>query len=249
MRNPFVFAAFPSWRRVFQDQSKEAQRAVYQDLAFRAHFREDLKKPQTFGNWTRVRVHEVKSAALKPFEGQSVDAIARTAWRMLVSRRHLLEWRASSLSRSSTDMESNWRNMWFAPALAVGTAERSPALPGVPSMVEAGLKDASYNFWVGLFVAARTPRPIVERLHGETVKALALPDVKERLERLGAAPMAMAQPAFERFLEAGGAAGRQVPVGRYSDQQLSEQRHQPHVPAHAVSDGVASPARAEHVPF
>ncbi|TXI19538.1 MAG: tripartite tricarboxylate transporter substrate binding protein [Roseateles sp.] len=86
-------------------------------------------------------------------------------------------------------------------ALAVGTAERSPALPGVPSMAEAGLKDASYNFWVGLFVAARTPRPIVERLHGETVKALALPDVKERLERLGAAPMAMAQPAFERFLD------------------------------------------------
>jgi cyclic beta-1,2-glucan synthetase len=41
---------------------------------------------------------------------------------MLVSRRRLLEWRASGLARSSTDLESNWRSMWFAPALAVGTA-------------------------------------------------------------------------------------------------------------------------------
>jgi cyclic beta-1,2-glucan synthetase len=52
----------------------------------------------------------------------SVDAIVRTAWRMLASHRHLLEWRASTLSRSSTNLHSNVRNMWFAPALAVGVA-------------------------------------------------------------------------------------------------------------------------------
>ncbi|MGE0862065.1 MAG: amidohydrolase family protein [Gammaproteobacteria bacterium] len=77
MRNPFVFAAFPSWRRVFLDQSKDAQRAVYADRAFRDAFREDLKKPQTFGNWTRVRVHEMQNPALKGYEGRSVDEIAR----------------------------------------------------------------------------------------------------------------------------------------------------------------------------
>ena len=76
MRNPFSFAAFPSWRRVFADQSKDAQRAVYQDRAFRDHFREDLKRPQTFGNWSRVRVHEVRSAALKGCEGQSIAELA-----------------------------------------------------------------------------------------------------------------------------------------------------------------------------
>ena len=43
MRNPFSFAAFPSWKRVFEDKSKEAQRAVYRDPAFRNHFREELK--------------------------------------------------------------------------------------------------------------------------------------------------------------------------------------------------------------
>ncbi len=76
MRNPFSFAAFPSWRRVFADQSKAAQRAVYQDRAFRDHFREDLKRPQTFGNWSRVRVHEVRSAELKWCEGKSITELA-----------------------------------------------------------------------------------------------------------------------------------------------------------------------------
>jgi cyclic beta-1,2-glucan synthetase len=68
-------------------------------------------------------VHAVLGMVFLPYEAwYSMDAIARTAWRMLVSHRRLLEWRASSLSRSSTDMETNWRNMWFSPALAVGAA-------------------------------------------------------------------------------------------------------------------------------
>ena len=77
MRNPFSFAAFPSWNRVFTDKSKAAQTAVYRDRAFRDHFREDLKKPQTFGNWSRVTVHEVRSAALKSYEGRTVAEIAK----------------------------------------------------------------------------------------------------------------------------------------------------------------------------
>ncbi len=77
MRNPFVFAPFPSWRALFVDQSKPAQRAIYADPEFRAQFREDLKRPQTFGNWTRVRVHEVRNAELKGFEGKTIDEIAK----------------------------------------------------------------------------------------------------------------------------------------------------------------------------
>jgi N-acyl-D-amino-acid deacylase len=77
MRSPFSFAAFPSWQRLFQDKSKEAQRAVYQDQAFRDQFREELKKPISFGNWERVTLHEVKSPDLKPYEGRTVADIAR----------------------------------------------------------------------------------------------------------------------------------------------------------------------------
>jgi N-acyl-D-aspartate/D-glutamate deacylase len=77
MRNPFSFAGFPSWRRVFEDKSKAAQAAVYRDPAFRAQFREELKRPAGFGNWERITVHEVKSAALKPLEGRTVAEIAK----------------------------------------------------------------------------------------------------------------------------------------------------------------------------
>jgi len=76
MRNPFSFAAFPSWKRVFEDKSKEAQRAVYQDPAFRNAFREDLKRPASFGNWERITVHEVKNPGLKPLEGRTVAELA-----------------------------------------------------------------------------------------------------------------------------------------------------------------------------
>jgi len=77
MRNPFSFAGFPSWKRVFEDKSKAAQAAVYRDPAFRAQFREDLKRPAGFGNWERITVHEVQSAALKHLEGQTVAEVAR----------------------------------------------------------------------------------------------------------------------------------------------------------------------------
>jgi N-acyl-D-aspartate/D-glutamate deacylase len=76
MRNPFSFAAFPSWKRVFEDKSKAAQSAVYKDVNFRNQFREELKRPASFGNWARITVHEVRSPQLKKFEGKTVAEIA-----------------------------------------------------------------------------------------------------------------------------------------------------------------------------
>ncbi len=76
MRNPFSFAAFPSWQRVFEDKSKAAQAAVYGDLNFRNQFREELKRPAAFGNWERITVHEVKNISLKKFEGRTVAELA-----------------------------------------------------------------------------------------------------------------------------------------------------------------------------
>ena len=76
MRNPFSFAAFPSWKRVFEDKSKPAQAAVYRDPAFRDAFRKDLERPASFGNWERITAHELKKAHLKKYEGRSVAEIA-----------------------------------------------------------------------------------------------------------------------------------------------------------------------------
>ena len=76
MRNPFSFAGFPSWKRVFEDKSKQAQAAVYADRVFRDRFREELKNPIGFGNWSRIAVHEVKNPSLKQHEGKTVAELA-----------------------------------------------------------------------------------------------------------------------------------------------------------------------------
>jgi tripartite-type tricarboxylate transporter receptor subunit TctC len=86
-------------------------------------------------------------------------------------------------------------------ALAVSTAQRSPLLPNVPSISEAGFAEAAYTFWVGAFITAKTPKAIVDRLHDGISKVLALPEVRERLTQLGAAGMLMPQAAFEKFLD------------------------------------------------
>jgi len=77
MRSPFAFAAFPSWKRLFVDTSKEAQREVYKDPRFRASFREDLRKPASFADWARITVHEVRSEKLKHLESKTVAEIAK----------------------------------------------------------------------------------------------------------------------------------------------------------------------------
>ena len=76
MRSPFGFAGFPSWKRLFEDKSKAAQAAVYRDPAFRNAFREDLKRPASFGNWERITLHQVRSPALKKWERKTVAEIA-----------------------------------------------------------------------------------------------------------------------------------------------------------------------------
>jgi len=85
-------------------------------------------------------------------------------------------------------------------ALAVGTARRSPALPEAPTTVEAGVPGSEYLFWVGLFAPAKTPQPVVDRLQTEVVKIMASPELKERLDKLGAEPFTMPSAQFNKFI-------------------------------------------------
>ncbi len=87
-------------------------------------------------------------------------------------------------------------------ALAVGTPQRSPVLPNVPTTVEAGFPKSEYVFWVALLAPAGTPKAVVDRLNAEALKALASPEVKERLAVLGAEPMPMSPAAFDAFIRA-----------------------------------------------
>jgi len=87
-------------------------------------------------------------------------------------------------------------------ALAVTDLKRSPLLPELPTLDEAGLKGYQIVGWNGLFVPAGTPQPIVNRLNAEVVKALALPDVKDRLATLGADAVGDTPQHFAVFIKA-----------------------------------------------
>jgi tripartite-type tricarboxylate transporter receptor subunit TctC len=82
-------------------------------------------------------------------------------------------------------------------ALGMGSSKRSAALPDLPTTVELGVPNSNYDFWVGMFVPAGTPREIVDKLHAEIAKAFASPKVKESLAQLGAEPNLMEQQAFD----------------------------------------------------
>ncbi len=69
--------------------------------------------------------------------------------------------------------------------LAVFSRSRSPVLPDVPTMAEAGYPDMEADSWVGVLVPARTPKEIVTTLNREIVKIIAMPDMQERLAPLG----------------------------------------------------------------
>jgi tripartite-type tricarboxylate transporter receptor subunit TctC len=84
-------------------------------------------------------------------------------------------------------------------ALAVSTTKRTAALPDVPTIVEAGYPDATYLFWGGISAPAKTPRDIVDKLNAAVGKALAMPAVQEKLERLGVQPMPMSPDQYAKF--------------------------------------------------
>jgi tripartite-type tricarboxylate transporter receptor subunit TctC len=71
-------------------------------------------------------------------------------------------------------------------AVAVSTAQRVPSFPEVPTAEEAGVPGYVVTTWYGLFAPAGTPAPIVSRLHAEVVKTMQTPDVRARLEGIGA---------------------------------------------------------------
>jgi tripartite-type tricarboxylate transporter receptor subunit TctC len=85
-------------------------------------------------------------------------------------------------------------------ALAVTSAKRSSVLPDVPTTVEAGFPNSGYEFWVGAFAPAKTPRPIVDRLANELRIALEAPALRARFSALGADPMPLGPLEFDAYI-------------------------------------------------
>ena len=87
-------------------------------------------------------------------------------------------------------------------AVGVTSRNRAPALPEVPSMSEAGVKGYEVLNWFGMFVPTGTPAPIVARLHAETAKFLATPEMKQRLSGEGAEVVVSNPGDFAVFVKA-----------------------------------------------
>src|SRR5215210_4935921 len=88
-------------------------------------------------------------------------------------------------------------------ALAVTSLKRSSAVPEFPTIAESGYPSFEFTNWSGLLAPARTPAPIVRRLHLETVKVLALPDVRAKLVDLGQEVVGNSPDEFAGVIKSG----------------------------------------------
>ena len=86
-------------------------------------------------------------------------------------------------------------------ALAVTPMTRSAMLPDLPAVNESGLKGYELRGWIGLVAPAKTPAPVITRMHAEMTKSMTLPDVQKRFAELGFdAPSSMTPAQFDAFM-------------------------------------------------
>ena len=84
-------------------------------------------------------------------------------------------------------------------ALAVTTAHRSPELPQVPTLAEAGVPDFEMSTWYGVYVTAGTPPDVVSKLQTELSRVIRLPDIQSRLKALGGEPGNLTPEQFRQL--------------------------------------------------
>lgn len=84
----------------------------------------------------------------------------------------------------------------------MSTATRSPALPNVPTIAEAGVPGFEFDTWYGIFAPGGTPAALRERIALDVARAIASPDVNEKLAFRGAVPKPSSPDAFDRFVRA-----------------------------------------------
>jgi len=86
-------------------------------------------------------------------------------------------------------------------ALAVSSRTRASLLPDVPTTLEAGFPDSDYTFWIGMFVPAKTPQEIIERLNREMAAAVATPAVRQKLAAFGVDAMPLSPGQFDALVK------------------------------------------------
>jgi tripartite-type tricarboxylate transporter receptor subunit TctC len=86
-------------------------------------------------------------------------------------------------------------------ALAVTTKDRSPVLPNVPTVAEAGIPGFEFDFWIGVVGPVKLPKALKDRISQEYARILALPDIKERMLNAGATPAYLNPERFDALIK------------------------------------------------
>ena len=81
-------------------------------------------------------------------------------------------------------------------AIGVTSPKRAAAVPNVPTLAESGVTGYEATSWNGMFAPSKTPRPIINKVHGEVVKALNSPDVRDKLVAMGSDPVGSTPEEF-----------------------------------------------------
>lgn len=87
-------------------------------------------------------------------------------------------------------------------AIAITAAKRSPELPNIPTIAEAGVPGYEAMSWFGLFAPAATPAPVLAKISAELTKVLANPEVKRKIEDQGGEPASDTPAQFAVFIQA-----------------------------------------------
>lgn len=89
-----------------------------------------------------------------------------------------------------------------ARALGITSANRQPSAPDLPTIAEAGVPDFEVTAWFGFMAPGATPQPIISKIHADVVKALAMPDVRERMLPQAAEPIGNSPQEYGAFIAA-----------------------------------------------
>ena len=84
--------------------------------------------------------------------------------------------------------------------LVLAVSQRVSGNEKIPTLADAGLKGYEWNAWAGLLAPGKTPRAVVTKLHGEVARAMALPDVKQKMAAIGADTSPMTPAQFEKLI-------------------------------------------------
>ncbi len=85
-------------------------------------------------------------------------------------------------------------------ALAITSIQRSPLAPDLPTMAESGYSGFEAVPWWGLLAPAGTPKEVLDKLYGETVKSLAMPDIRRKFDELGLEPVGSTSAEFDAII-------------------------------------------------